>query len=93
MFLQNLISKKLGLVKKALSVKVKVNLALQKFGQNLPQQENDPSDLSKTDVYALSNWVNKNAGFERIPLSSIEKPPSAELRPDQIDPFDQNRSN
>ena len=48
------------------------------------------SDLSKTDVYALSNWVNKNAGFERIPLSSIEKPPSAELRPDQIDPFDYN---
>lgn len=27
----------------------KVNLALQKFGQNLPQQENDPSDPSKPD--------------------------------------------
>ena len=27
----------------------KVNLALQKFGQNLPQQGNDPSDASKTD--------------------------------------------
>tara|TARA_B100000579_G_scaffold437715_1_gene468539 strand:+ start:117344 stop:119236 length:1893 start_codon:yes stop_codon:yes gene_type:complete len=27
----------------------KVNLALQKFGQNLPQQENDPSDPSNTD--------------------------------------------
>ena len=46
------------------------------------------SDLSKTDVYALSKWVNKNAGFERIPLSSIVKPPSAELRPEQVDPFD-----
>ena len=46
------------------------------------------SDLSKADVYALSKWVNKNAGFERIPLSSIEKPPSAELRPEQVDPFD-----
>ena len=46
------------------------------------------SDISKTDVYALSKWVNKNAGFERIPLSSIEKPPSAELRPEQVDPFD-----
>ena len=46
------------------------------------------SDLSKTDVYALSKWVNKNAGFERIPLSSIEKPPSAELCLDQVDPFD-----
>jgi NAD+ synthase (glutamine-hydrolysing) len=48
------------------------------------------SDLSKTDVYALSNWVNNNASFERIPLSSIEKPPSAELRPEQVDPFDYN---
>ena len=46
------------------------------------------SDISKTDVYALSKWVNKNAGFERIPLSSIVKPPSAELRPEQVDPFD-----
>ncbi len=46
------------------------------------------SDLSKTDVYALSRWVNKNAGFARIPVNSIEKPPSAELRPDQVDPFD-----
>ena len=46
------------------------------------------SDLSKTDVYALSHWVNEEAGSERIPVSSIEKPPSAELRPDQVDPFD-----
>ena len=46
------------------------------------------SDLSKTDVYALSHWVNEEAGFERIPVNSIEKPPSAELRPDQVDPFD-----
>ena len=48
------------------------------------------SDISKTDVYALSKWVNKNAGFERIPFSSIEKPPSAELCLDQVDPFDYN---
>jgi len=46
------------------------------------------SDLSKTEVYALSRWVNQSAAFERIPLSSIEKPPSAELRPNQVDPFD-----
>jgi NAD+ synthase (glutamine-hydrolysing) len=46
------------------------------------------SDLSKTDVYALSRWVNEKAGFDRIPVNSIEKPPSAELRPDQVDPFD-----
>ena len=46
------------------------------------------SDLSKTDVYALSRWVNENSGSERIPLSSIEKAPSAELRPNQVDPFD-----
>ena len=46
------------------------------------------SDLSKTDVYALSRWVNEEADSERIPVNSIEKPPSAELRPDQVDPFD-----
>ena len=46
------------------------------------------SDLSKTDVYALSRWVNEEASSERIPVNSIEKPPSAELRPDQVDPFD-----
>ena len=46
------------------------------------------SDLSKTDVYALSRWVNENSDKERIPLNSIDKPPSAELKPDQVDPFD-----
>ncbi len=46
------------------------------------------SDLSKTDVYCLSRFVNEKAGFDRIPINSIEKPPSAELRPDQVDPFD-----
>jgi len=46
------------------------------------------SDLSKTDVYALSRWVNEKAGFDRIPINSIEKPPSAELAPNQVDPFD-----
>ena len=45
------------------------------------------SDLSKTDVYALSKWINTiNPG--RIPKSTIEKPPSAELSPGQVDPYD-----
>ena len=47
-------------------------------------------DLLKTQVYALSRWLNRehaSAGFQRapIPVNSIEKPPSAELRPDQQD--------
>jgi NAD+ synthase (glutamine-hydrolysing) len=47
------------------------------------------SDLSKSDVYALAKWVNfENPG--RIPERSISKPPSAELAPDQVDPFDYN---
>jgi len=46
------------------------------------------SDLSKTDVYALSRWVNEKVGFDCIPVNSIEKPPSAELAPNQVDPFD-----
>ncbi len=46
------------------------------------------SDLSKTDVYNLARWINKKAGREIIPENCINKPPSAELSPDQVDPFD-----
>ena len=45
------------------------------------------SDLSKSDVYALSNWIN-TIYPGRIPAGSINKAPSAELAPDQVDPFD-----
>lgn len=45
------------------------------------------SDLSKSDVYAISKWINSRYPG-RIPESTIKKPPSAELRPGQIDPFD-----
>jgi len=45
------------------------------------------SDLSKTDVYDLARWINKIYG-DIIPQSTISKPPSAELAPDQVDPFD-----
>ncbi|MDP9269272.1 MAG: NAD+ synthase [Acidobacteriota bacterium] len=41
------------------------------------------SDVPKTMVYRLSNWVNRER--ERIPKATIEKPPSAELRPGQKD--------
>lgn len=48
------------------------------------------SDVPKTRVYALARWINANAaqaGFDRppIPESTISKPPSAELAPDQKD--------
>ncbi|MGE3171695.1 MAG: NAD+ synthase [Planctomycetota bacterium] len=41
------------------------------------------ADLWKTEVWALARWLNRDG--ERIPTRSIEKPPSAELRPDQLD--------
>ena len=41
------------------------------------------SDVPKTMVYRISNWVNR--AHEIIPASSITKPPSAELRPNQTD--------
>ncbi len=41
------------------------------------------ADVPKTMVYRISRWVNRNS--EVIPKSSIEKAPSAELRPDQKD--------
>jgi NAD+ synthase (glutamine-hydrolysing) len=41
------------------------------------------SDVFKTQVYALSHWINREG--EVIPANSIAKAPSAELRPDQTD--------
>ena len=41
------------------------------------------ADLWKTEVYALARWLNRDG--ERIPERSITKPPSAELRPGQLD--------
>jgi NAD+ synthase (glutamine-hydrolysing) len=42
-------------------------------------------DVPKTLVYELSRWRNEQPGGPVIPVNSIEKPPSAELRPDQTD--------
>lgn len=43
------------------------------------------SDLPKTLVYELSEFINAQAGRDLIPRRTIEKAPSAELRPDQTD--------
>ena len=47
------------------------------------------SDVFKTQVYAVSNWINADARragrVPPIPASTISKPPSAELRPNQTD--------
>jgi NAD+ synthetase len=40
-------------------------------------------DLVKTRVYAVCRWLNRD--HEVIPPAVLEKPPSAELRPDQKD--------
>ena len=50
------------------------------------------SDVFKMQVYALSRWINRER--EIIPVNTIDKPPSAELRPGQVDqdslpPYDQ----
>ena len=47
------------------------------------------SDVYKTQVYALANWINTDARRKGrtppIPQSTIDKAPSAELRPNQTD--------
>ncbi|MBL9032825.1 MAG: NAD+ synthase [Phycisphaerae bacterium] len=48
------------------------------------------SDLAKMQVYRLARWLNlhhRRAGFDQppIPQRSIDKAPSAELRPNQTD--------
>jgi NAD+ synthase (glutamine-hydrolysing) len=45
-------------------------------------------DVSKTEVYALSRYYNQRSGRTVIPESCFTKTPSAELKPDQFDPFD-----
>ena len=50
------------------------------------------SDVFKTQVYALARWINREK--EIIPKNTIDKAPSAELRPNQKDqdslpPYDQ----
>ena len=42
-------------------------------------------DLYKTEVFALSAYLNEAAGTELIPLPILTKPPSAELAPGQRD--------
>ncbi|MBD1879151.1 NAD+ synthase [Coleofasciculus sp. FACHB-T130] len=41
------------------------------------------ADVPKTRVYSLCNWLNRNG--EIIPTNILTKPPSAELKPGQVD--------
>jgi NAD+ synthase (glutamine-hydrolysing) len=43
-------------------------------------------DVYKHDVYALARHANRDG--KRIPRNTIDKPPSAELAPDQLDSDD-----
>jgi NAD+ synthase (glutamine-hydrolysing) len=43
-------------------------------------------DLTKPQVYALARHLNAERPL--IPTFALDRPPSAELRPDQVDPFD-----
>ena len=42
-------------------------------------------DVVKTQVYQLAYYLNEKAGYDVIPQRIIDKPPSAELKPGQID--------
>jgi NAD+ synthase (glutamine-hydrolysing) len=44
------------------------------------------ADVPKTTVYDLARWINRDRPV--IPQNSIDKPPSAELRPNQKDQDD-----
>jgi len=43
-------------------------------------------DVNKLEVMALGRWIHEQYGL--IPPFVLERPPSAELRPGQVDPFD-----
>jgi NAD+ synthase (glutamine-hydrolysing) len=42
-------------------------------------------DVFKTDVFRLARYLNEQAGRELIPATTIARPPSAELRDNQLD--------
>ncbi len=42
-------------------------------------------DVPKTLTYAIARWRNEAAARDLIPQTVLDKPPSAELRPDQLD--------
>ena len=44
------------------------------------------ADVSKMRVYELAKWMNREK--EIIPQNTIERPPTAELKPDQLDQDD-----
>jgi len=46
-------------------------------------------DLTKPEVYALARWINSERNV--IPTHVMERPPSAELRADQVDPFEYDK--
>ena len=43
------------------------------------------ADVPKTRVYSLCKWLNSHSQTEIIPENIITKPPSAELKPGQVD--------
>ncbi len=43
------------------------------------------SDVPKTSVYEICEWLNRTRGQAVIPTNTIHKPPSAELRANQTD--------
>src|SRR5690606_14724662 len=43
------------------------------------------ADVFKTEAYDLARYINRRAGREVIPENTITKPPSAELKPGQVD--------
>ncbi len=46
-------------------------------------------DLTKVEVYSLASWLNDLYGW--IPEFTLKRAPSAELKTDQVDPFDYPR--
>jgi NAD+ synthase (glutamine-hydrolysing) len=43
------------------------------------------TDVYKTQVYEIASWYNKRAGRDVIPASTVARPPTAELKPNQTD--------
>lgn len=49
------------------------------------------NDLTKPEVYDMAKWYNFFKDKKIIPENTLTKPPSPELKPDQVAPFDYER--
>ena len=79
------LSNKLGLMVLATGNKSEISVGYSTLYGDMAGGFAPLRDLSKTWVYRLARWRNASEGREVVPEATIARPPTAELRPGQLD--------